>query len=231
MIVVAAQLDFADQSADDDQAPLAVHSMHDVDRLVYIYPRGYSTFVCRNERNCNVTITEMATRARVLRRSSCASSVSMPSLVGSERNQFIMNNEKSFRRVASATVLALVLVTTSCGGDDNVMQPAVAETVADAPGETTTQPAAESILVDVRDVEEFASGHLPEAVNIPFNDGTLAAQIADLDPNAAYRVYCRSGNRSGQAVALMVDAGFTNVVDLGGLEAAVASTGLELVTD
>jgi rhodanese-related sulfurtransferase len=142
-----------------------------------------------------------------------------------------MNNEKFFRRVASATVLCLVLVTAACGGDDDVAQPAVAETVAEVTTETAAQPAAESILIDVRDVEEFASGHLPEAVNIPFNDGTLAARIADLDPNASYRVYCRSGNRSGQAVALMLDAGFTNVVDLGGLEAAVASTGLELVTD
>lgn len=138
----------------------------------------------------------------------------------------------ALRRIGSTTVLALVLVTASCGGDDDgTAQPAVAETVAEATTETAAQPAAESILLDVRDVEEFASGHLPEAVNIPWNDGTLAAQIADLDPNASYRVYCRSGNRSGQAVALMLDAGFTNVVDLGGLEAAVASTGLELVTD
>jgi phage shock protein E len=143
-----------------------------------------------------------------------------------------MNKEKVSRRIASATVLALVLVTASCGGDDDgTAQPAVAETVAATNEETTTQPAAESILIDVRDVEEFASGHLLDAVNLPWNDGTLAAQIADLDPNASYRVYCRSGNRSGQAVALMLDAGFTNVVDLGGLEAAVASTGLELVTD
>jgi rhodanese-related sulfurtransferase len=143
-----------------------------------------------------------------------------------------MNKEKVSRRIASATVFAFVLVIASCGGDDNgAAQPAVAETVAATNEETTTQPEAESILIDVRDVEEFASGHLPDAVNIPFNDGTLAAQIAELDPNASYRVYCRSGNRSGQAVALMLDAGFTNVVDLGGLEAAVASTGLELVTD
>lgn len=140
-------------------------------------------------------------------------------------------NANVVHRIGSATVLALVLVTAACGGDDDVAQPAVAETVADATAETAAQPAAESILLDVRDVEEFASGHLPDAVNIPFNDGTLAAQIADLDPNASYRVYCRSGNRSGQAVALMLDAGFTNVVDLGGLEEAVAATGLELVTD
>ena len=140
-------------------------------------------------------------------------------------------NANVVRRTGSATVLALVLVTAACGGDDDVAKPAVAETVADATTEAAAQPAAESILLDVRDVEEFASGHLPDAVNIPFNDGTLAAQISELDPNASYRVYCRSGNRSGQAVALMLDAGFTNVVDLGGLEEAVAATGLELVTD
>jgi rhodanese-related sulfurtransferase len=143
----------------------------------------------------------------------------------------MMKKSNVVRLIGSATVLCLLLVTASCGGDDDVAQPAVAESVAEAATETAAKPAAESILLDVRDVEEFASGHLPEAVNIPFNDGTLAVQIADLDPNAAYRVYCRSGNRSGQAVALMLDAGFTNVVDLGGLEEAVAATGLELVTD
>ncbi|MEY2968248.1 MAG: hypothetical protein RIQ64_875 [Actinomycetota bacterium] len=143
----------------------------------------------------------------------------------------MMKKSNVVRLIGSTTVLCLVLVTASCGGDDDVAQPAVAETVAATNEEATAQPAVESILIDVRDAEEFASGHLPDAVNIPWNDGTLAAQIAELDPNAAYRVYCRSGNRSGQAVALMLDAGFTNVVDLGGLEAAVASTGLELVTD
>lgn len=138
---------------------------------------------------------------------------------------------KTSRRMMSAIVASLVLFAASCGGDDQSAGPAVAESVALTSDSVATPATSELALIDVRDIEEFAAGHLPNATNIPFNDGTLAGQIPTLDPNVAYGVYCRSGNRSGQAVALMKDAGFTNVVDLGGLEAAVAATGLELVTD
>ena len=138
---------------------------------------------------------------------------------------------KKSHRAVSAVVASLVVFTAACGGDDQSAAPAVAESVARTSDSTATLATSELILIDVRDVEEFAAGHLPNARNIPFNDGTLAAQISTLDPNADYGVYCRSGNRSGQAVALMKEAGFTNVVDLGGLEAAVSATGLELVTD
>jgi phage shock protein E len=119
-------------------------------------------------------------------------------------------------------------VLSACGGDGATSTVAIAETVEVGEGAVDV---AQLTLIDVRDVEEFVTGHLPEATNIPFNDGTLEAQLSSLDPNVAYGVYCRSGNRSGQAVAMMKDAGFTNVVDLGGLEEAVAATGLDLVTD
>ena len=119
-------------------------------------------------------------------------------------------------------------VLSACGGDGATSTVAIAETVEVGEGAVDV---AQLTLIDVRDVEEFVTGHLPEATNIPFNDGTLEAQLSSLDPNVAYGVYCRSGNRSGQAVAMMKDAGFMNVVDLGGLEEAVAATGLDLVTD
>ena len=136
------------------------------------------------------------------------------------------------RRLLVAVLVApFVFLATSCGGDDSAVEPAVAESVAQAAADSTAPTTNELTLIDVRDVAEFVTGHLPGAKNIAFNDGTLAAQIPSLDPNVAYGVYCRSGNRSGQAVALMKQAGFANVVDLGGLEAAVEATGLELVTD
>jgi phage shock protein E len=141
------------------------------------------------------------------------------------------NGSKTSRRVTPAVVAALVLFASGCGGDDEAGTPAVAESVVETSGVADAPATSNLTLIDVRDVEEFATGHLPNATNIPFNDGTLAAQIPSLDPNGAYGVYCRSGNRSGQAVALMKDAGFTNVVDLGGLEAAFSATGLELVTN
>ena len=119
-------------------------------------------------------------------------------------------------------------VLSACGTDGATSTDAIAESVVVGEGNVDI---AQLTLIDVRDVAEFVTGHLPDASNIPFNDGTLEAQLSSMDPSVAYGIYCRSGNRSGQAVEMMKAAGFTNVVDLGGLEEAVATTGLNLVTD
>ena len=67
------------------------------------------------------------------------------------------------------------------------------------------------ITLDVRTPGEFMSGFIKSAKNIDFQSGNFETEIAALDKNATYAVYCRSGNRSGQAVKVMHDAGFHNV--------------------
>lgn len=86
-----------------------------------------------------------------------------------------------------------------------------------------------TILIDVRTPEEHAAGHLEGARLLDFNGGDLAATIPTLDPDAEYLIYCRSGNRSGQAIALMEQAGFTNLTNLGSLEQAAQATQLPIV--
>lgn len=87
-------------------------------------------------------------------------------------------------------------------------------------------------IVDVRTPAEYAEGHLDGAVNLDVQDAAgFTAALEDLDPGAPYVVYCRSGNRSAAATAQMVDAGFTDVADAGGLQAAADATGLAIVTD
>jgi rhodanese-related sulfurtransferase len=62
------------------------------------------------------------------------------------------------------------------------------------------------------------------------NGPDFAAQLESLDKAGNYAIYCRSGNRAGQAISAMQDAGFTgNLVNLGGLEAAASTTGLRIV--
>lgn len=87
----------------------------------------------------------------------------------------------------------------------------------------------ETILIDVRTPEEYAVGHLEGARLLDFNGGGLAAAIPTLDPDAEYLIYCRSGNRSGQAIALMEQAGFMNLTNLGSLEQAAQATQLPIV--
>lgn len=85
-------------------------------------------------------------------------------------------------------------------------------------------------MIDVRTPGEYAGGHLEGAVLLDLNSGAFAAAIPSLEPDAEYVVYCRSGNRSGQAVAMMEQAGFANVTDLGGVGDAAAATGLPIVS-
>lgn len=86
-----------------------------------------------------------------------------------------------------------------------------------------------SIILDVRTLEEFAAGHLDGAVLVDIKDPTFDTKLAALDPSVAYVVYCRSGNRSAQAVERMKAAGFTDLTDLGSLENASSETGIAIV--
>lgn len=94
----------------------------------------------------------------------------------------------------------------------------------------STEVSADAIILDVRTADEYAGGHLDGAQLLDFNGGDVAAAIPSLDPDAEYLVYCRSGNRSGQAIALMEQAGFSNLTNLGSLEQAASTTGIQIVS-
>jgi rhodanese-related sulfurtransferase len=72
-------------------------------------------------------------------------------------------------------------------------------------------------VLDIRTPEEFAEGRIASAVNVDFNNtAEFAAYIAKLDKTQRYFVYCRSGNRSAQAVAQFKKLGFANITELNG---------------
>lgn len=87
---------------------------------------------------------------------------------------------------------------------------------------------ADTVIVDVRTPAEYADGHLEGAVNIDVQSPEFDAEIAELDTEGDYVVYCRSGNRSAQAASRMESAGLT-VRDAGGLSDAESATGLPIV--
>lgn len=86
------------------------------------------------------------------------------------------------------------------------------------------------IVLDVRTAEEFAEGHLEGAIMIDFYADDFADQLAELDPDASYLMYCRSGNRSGQTRVIMEQLGFTDVADVDGGIVAWADADLPLTT-
>lgn len=69
-------------------------------------------------------------------------------------------------------------------------------------------------VVDVRTPEEFATGHIANAVNINFNADDFETEIAKLDKSQPVFVYCLSGGRSGSAAARMQELGFAKVYGL-----------------
>jgi adenylyltransferase/sulfurtransferase len=69
-------------------------------------------------------------------------------------------------------------------------------------------------ILDVREPNEWAIGHLPGAVRISINE--LPARLNELDPSREIVAYCRSGVRSGRAVELLRSAGFRKVKNMTG---------------
>jgi phage shock protein E len=77
--------------------------------------------------------------------------------------------------------------------------------------------AAGARIVDVRSVAEFKDGAYPGAVNIPLS--LIPLKMSELEPkDKPIVLYCASGARSGQAARLLKAAGFTDVVNAGGLD-------------
>jgi rhodanese-related sulfurtransferase len=85
------------------------------------------------------------------------------------------------------------------------------------------------VVLDVRTPGEFAEGYIEGAQMIDFQGGSFETEIASLDKDVTYAVYCRSGNRSGQAVKIMQDAGFGNLFNLEGGVIDWANQGMPLV--
>ena len=134
-----------------------------------------------------------------------------------------------YRAIALAAALALLI--TSCGSsaepEDASTGAATAESSGPASGgirlvtaqdgsAILSEPPTDLVILDVRTPEEFGEGHLEGAVILDFYRDDFADQLAELDRDVPYLLYCRSGNRSGQTAAMMEELGFTDVADVDG---------------
>ena len=82
----------------------------------------------------------------------------------------------------------------------------------------------EALIVDVRTPEEFADGHYPGAINIPHESILDGLNQLGVTIDTSVILYCRSGNRSGQAEQVLQEKGFTQARNAGGLEALLSAT-------
>ena len=73
------------------------------------------------------------------------------------------------------------------------------------------------IILDVRTEEEYKEGHIPDAINIPNEEISIETSNKLTDKDQLILVYCRSGNRSREASKKLVELGYSNVQDFGGI--------------
>ena len=112
-------------------------------------------------------------------------------------------------------IFAMLMVLTGCGGQvmENSYQQITQE---EAKNMMDINP--DAIILDVREQHEYDAGHIAGAVLLPvgtISKDTAAAVIPAKD--SVVLVYCRSGNRSKTASAALVELGYTQVYEFGGI--------------
>ncbi len=130
-------------------------------------------------------------------------------------------------RVAAFAQVVIVLVAGAVGVSCKNKSPAgskgTAQAAAQAPGQAPQSEAhrlveAGATLLDVRLPEEYQESHIKGAINIPVHE--LERRMSELGAkDKAIVVYCHSGGRSAQAAALLKQASFATVFDLGPMDA------------
>lgn len=119
------------------------------------------------------------------------------------------------------TLLAALLLLAGCG------QKAVKITLKEesikveykkiTPTEAMEMMGDDAIILDVRTKAEFDEGHIPNALLIPDTEITQMAEEILPDRDQAILIYCRSGRRSALAAKELIQLGYTNVYDFGGI--------------
>ena len=113
------------------------------------------------------------------------------------------------------SVLFSLVLLTSCGeGEETASYRQISPEEAKEMMDTQ-----EVIILDVREQDEYDSGHIPDAVLLPVGtiaEDTAAAVIPEKDSTVL--VYCRSGNRSKTASATLAGLGYTEIYEFGGIK-------------
>ena len=113
-------------------------------------------------------------------------------------------------------ILLSALMFTGCAGTSNHQTNTYRQITMD---EAVNMMARETgyIILDVRRPDEYAAGHIPNAINVP-NESIGTDEIPELpNKNQLIMVYCRSGRRSKEAAEKLVKLGYTNIVEFGGI--------------
>ena len=110
-----------------------------------------------------------------------------------------------------------VMMLTACGQDRENDQGAVYVNITAEEAKQIMDTEEGYIILDVRTQEEYNQGHIPGAIVISHEEITEKANEMLPDKDQLILVYCRSGRRSKIAAAALVELGYTNIKEFGGI--------------
>ena len=114
-------------------------------------------------------------------------------------------------------LLLAVMMLTACGQDINNDQGAVYMNITAEEAKQIMGNEEGYIILDVREQDEYDAGHIPEAILIPYTQIGEKANEVLTDKKQLILVYCRSGRRSKLAAEALVEQGYTNIKEFGGI--------------
>ncbi len=124
-------------------------------------------------------------------------------------------------RLGIAIVVAVFLATTAFAEESESTQaPSISPTELNAQRESGVAP----VVIDVRTPEEYATGHIPDAVNIPYDQ--IAKRIDELDTPNGVALYCMVGPRARKGEAALLAVGYEKAFHIEGGLAAWTKAGL-----
>ena len=114
-------------------------------------------------------------------------------------------------------LLLAVMLLTACGQDKENDQGAVYMNITAQEAKEIMDTEEGYIILDVREQDEYDAGHIPGAILIPYTQIAEKAEDVLTDKEQLILVYCRSGRRSKIAAEALVELGYTNIKEFGGI--------------
>ena len=114
-------------------------------------------------------------------------------------------------------LLLAVMLLTACGQDKENDQGAVYMNITAEEAKQIMDSEEGYIILDVRTQEEYDQGHIPGAILIPDTEIKAKAEDVLTDKDQLILVYCSSGRRSKLAAEALVELGYTNIKEFGGI--------------
>ena len=122
--------------------------------------------------------------------------------------------------VLSASLVVGVVLVGGCAGGETASQQTPTRIIEDVTSEEAftliqnNQDNPDFVILDVRTPQEVAGGYIAGAINLDFYSETFRDELNRLDKDQTYLIYCRSGNRSGNALKMMTELGFREVYNI-----------------